>query len=711
MNVTFLLIIFGLSAFIVSASMPLLIACLKRQRLMDIPNERSSHTKAIPRGAGWIVAGLPLVYLLIFISMSFSWSIFGFASALMLLMGVSAIDDKISLSAKMRLLIQMIAVGLCIFTLPSDVRVLELIPFEIERIFLFFGMIWLINLTNFIDGINGITGVNMLTTSIGFIILAPFVPFIGLIGAVIGGAALGFLFWNVPKAKIFMGDVGSIPLGVWVGYGLIYVASTYGITTAFLLYAYPMLDATYTLIKRGVRREKIWHAHNEHFYQKSVQNGRGHFTTSLWIGFFNLACILLALIGVQIITFKAIAIVLTLLGFALITRFFTSLPPQSNAILLVINEASYFFSHRLSLAKALQSKGYDVHIAAPEIDGDLAKQFKDLNFTPHAFLDGHDKKAHLKSVVTLDRIIKKIDPQLVHLVTLKSSLRWFLQLFLGHRRPAIHIIAGFGQLSFDHWHARVARFIILAMVWVLSWTTRSIFVTQNPRDYDRMANIPFINKKALTMIAGSGVDTDFFTPRAKINKKANLQIGTATRRLKSKGLVKLAQLGQYTKHNDLSIDLHVASTPVIDTHWDAIHEKVWEQWVTSDLFKDHGSIHDVQSFLHDLDVFVYLSTSGEGLAKSLLEAGACGLPIITTDHAGCREAVIEEETGFIIPIDANLEHIVQKLQIFVNNPKLLNEMGKASRNHIVNNFSDKIVIEKMLALYAQLIKSLHVQKT
>ncbi len=707
MNVILLLTLFALSAFIVGTAMPFLIAWLKRQNVMDVPNDRSSHNQPTPRGAGWLVSGLSLAYLLIFICLDFSWPFLGLGCALIMLMGVSALDDKLSLSSKTRLLIQMIAVGVCVLTLPSDVRVLELIPFPIERILLFFGLVWIINLTNFIDGINGITSINMLTTSIGFIILAPFVPFIGLIGAIIGGTCLGFLFWNVPKARIFMGDVGSIPLGLWIGYGLIFVADTYGITTAFLLYAYPVIDASYTLIKRGLKREKIWEAHKEHFYQKSVQNGRTHFQTALWIATFNLMCLTLALIGAQIVTFKAIAIIITLIVFVLLARFFTALPPQSNIILMVINEASYFFSHRLSLAKAAQNEGYDIHVVAPIIDKELEQEFIKHGFTPHALLEGRGLKGHAKSVLKLDRIIKDLDPQLVHLVTLKSSLRWFLQLFFGHRRPAIHTIAGFGQLSFHHWHARLARFIILSIVCVLSWTTRSIFVTQNPRDYNRMAHIPFINKNALVMIAGSGVDTQKFKPNSKRSFSSPLKIGTATRRLKLKGLTSLAYTAEIIKEQNLPIETHIASIPVSSTHWDAIDSNDWDDWVYDKIFVDHGAVENVLSFLHDLDVFIYLSVSGEGLAKSLLEAGACGLPIITTDHPGCREAVIDGETGYIVPADASPEYVLTRIRTFINNPDLIKTMGEASRQHITENFSDDIVVSKMTALYKQLMSPKH----
>ncbi len=319
------------TAVLVAGFMPLLIGFLQRKAMLDIPNERSSHTIPTPRGGGFLALGLPwlgLVAALLsgIIPAELTVSLWSLAGALLVLMIISGLDDRLNLPQSVRLLVQAIAVSAVVFCLPQGVRVFPILPHFAEQILLVLGLIWMVNLTNFIDGIDGITSVNGLSTVIGFGLVAAVSPVFPLSMSLVGGGLLGFLLWNRPPARVFMGDVGSVALGLWLGYGLCVLSSTIGLIPALLCTLYPLADATYTLVKRALQKKKVWQAHREHFYQLAVQNGRTHGRVITIIFIFNMLCIGLAFLCILQPHFEIVFLTFGLAGFAFLARHFSRRP-------------------------------------------------------------------------------------------------------------------------------------------------------------------------------------------------------------------------------------------------------------------------------------------------------------------------------------------------------------------------------------------------
>lgn len=369
------------------------------------------------------------------------------------------------------------------------------------------------------------------------------------------------------------------------------------------------------------------------------------------------------------------------------------------SILFVVNEAAYFFSHRLALAKAVQTKGWTVHVAVPILSDSVQKSFQVHNITAHQFITENHILKELHGIYRLNSIVREINPDLVHLVTLKSSLRWFMMLFRARKAKSVHTIAGFGQLAGRNLPAMLGKALMKFTLAILSRTSPSLFVVQNPDDAAELCRQHIMPPHRLFMVQGSGVDTVLYKPNATPSKNTKiLVIGTACRRLSSKGLPALMDVMRHAKSQNLPIQLKVASVPVASTHREAISDAQWQAWLTEDLFVDAGKVDDMPSFYQSLDAFIYLSTSGEGLAKTLLEAASCALPVITTRQPGCKEAVIENETGYLVdPNDT--DGIIEHLKTLLAATETRHEMGKAGRAHIEANFADNIVIERMLGLY------------
>jgi UDP-N-acetylmuramyl pentapeptide phosphotransferase/UDP-N-acetylglucosamine-1-phosphate transferase len=169
-------------------------------------------------------------------------------------------------------------------TLPRDLVLFDgWLPLPIDRFLATIFWLWFVNLFNFMDGIDGIAGGSAAAMGFGLMLVwlrhGPD-QLEAFRGAMIAAAAVGFLVWNWQPAKIFLGDVGSIPLGYLLGYELVRLAMDGGQIFALIIALYYLADATITLLKRARRGERIWQAHREHYYQRSTQLGRSHRRTA-----------------------------------------------------------------------------------------------------------------------------------------------------------------------------------------------------------------------------------------------------------------------------------------------------------------------------------------------------------------------------------------------------------------------------------------------
>ncbi len=250
--------------------------------LLAEPNERSSHTVPTPYGGG-IAIILILIGAWLYIDQGKTGEPFLIGTVIAatgILALLSFADDLRGLPVSIRLAAQIFAVAFVLNTAPSDINYFGglLLPVWDYAVA---GLIWLwfINLFNFMDGIDGIAGVETLSLSGGIalvVVIGGLSPVLSWLGLILLAAALGFLWWNWQPAKIFLGDVGSVPLGFFLGWLLLILVAEGQWVAAVILPLYYLADATVTLLRRAFRGEKIWRAHKEHFYQRAVQRGFSH---------------------------------------------------------------------------------------------------------------------------------------------------------------------------------------------------------------------------------------------------------------------------------------------------------------------------------------------------------------------------------------------------------------------------------------------------
>jgi UDP-N-acetylmuramyl pentapeptide phosphotransferase/UDP-N-acetylglucosamine-1-phosphate transferase len=271
------------AAVLCSALLVLLRPWLARYA-MARPNARSSHRAPTPQGGGIAVVGAALVVAAGAIALSSpppqsdAGQVLALAAMTALLAVVGAIDDVRTLPAATRLALQCIAVMVVLATLPHEFRALPQVPWWIERAALLFVGVWFVNLVNFMDGIDWMTVAEVVPVSGALVLLGlsgtmALVP--SIIAAALFGAMIGFAPFNKPVAKVFLGDVGSLPIGLLLGWVLLELAGSGYLAAALILPLYYLLDATITLVRRIARGERFWQAHRSHFYQRATDNGFG----------------------------------------------------------------------------------------------------------------------------------------------------------------------------------------------------------------------------------------------------------------------------------------------------------------------------------------------------------------------------------------------------------------------------------------------------
>jgi UDP-N-acetylmuramyl pentapeptide phosphotransferase/UDP-N-acetylglucosamine-1-phosphate transferase len=296
------------------------------------PNPRSSHYQPTPQGAGGavVLATLVVTWGIVVMYPTFLQNqvvqLLTVTAAAILLAVVGAVDDMHPQPVAARIATQCIAIGIVIVALPNELRILPQVPFWIERACLFFAGLWFVNLVNFMDGIDWMTVAEVVPATAAMIVLGltgAMAPLPALIAAALLGAILGFAPFNRPVARLFLGDIGSLPIGLLLGWLLLQLAGTGHLAAALILPLYYLLDATITLVRRIARRERFWEAHRSHFYQRATDNGFSVPAIVARVVLVNLVLAALALITVAadraLVSLAALAISSAVVAWLLLT--------------------------------------------------------------------------------------------------------------------------------------------------------------------------------------------------------------------------------------------------------------------------------------------------------------------------------------------------------------------------------------------------------
>ena len=284
-------------------------------RFIDIPNQRSLHTKPKPKGGGLAII-IPIIISILLYSSQFFYLI----PFLLVLLFLSFLDGLLVIKPSTRLTVQFVTTFIFLLVLDLQLSYLFLT-------IIFLSLIWVINLYNFMDGSDGLAA-GMSIIGFGFYtiisILTGDVNF-AILNCIIVAGCTSFLFFNYPPAKIFMGDMGSIPLGFLCG-AIGVMGWNKGLWTFWfplIVFSPFIIDATITLLKRFIKKESLTQAHRSHYYQRAILAGFSHKQIALFSYFLMIFAGLIGSLALIIDNHKIIAFMFILLFscFVLIMRF------------------------------------------------------------------------------------------------------------------------------------------------------------------------------------------------------------------------------------------------------------------------------------------------------------------------------------------------------------------------------------------------------
>ncbi len=307
-QILFIIALVALSALATAVLIRLMQPLLARYALAR-PNARSSHLVPTPQGGGLPIVMVATVVMLCLAALDWPqfrqpwlWSVLASVVGLAV---IGAVDDLRPLPVVPRLILQVGVASLLVATLPLSTRIVPWVPSAIENAVLVVGLVWFINLTNFMDGIDWMLVVEVIPICLLLIIfgmtdLVPQISVMMPIVAVMLGGVFGFAPFNRHAAKLFMGDVGSLPIGAVLGWLMILLACAGHWAAALILPLYFLADATFTLGRRYVSGERVSQAHRTHFYQIATQRGYTVPQVTARVFALNLALGGLALVAVAV---------------------------------------------------------------------------------------------------------------------------------------------------------------------------------------------------------------------------------------------------------------------------------------------------------------------------------------------------------------------------------------------------------------------------
>lgn len=368
-------------------------------------------------------------------------------------------------------------------------------------------------------------------------------------------------------------------------------------------------------------------------------------------------------------------------------------------LLLAANQLDSFFNHRLPIAKAAQTEGWDVHVAINEADQAREMDTNGFTFHPWPLARSFASPAReLDTLTSLNRLVRALKPDIVHAFTLKPALyaalisRW-------QKQATVMSVTGVGSFFLGQGAKEQAIRVALTMALrVALGSKRQMAIVQNPDDQALVTTRFGVPAARTRLIPGSGVDLVQFSP-TQTPAPPPVQIVLAARMLADKGVREFVDAARRLLGEGLNARFVLAGG-LDPANRSAITETELNSWQAEGSVSWLGQVEDMAALYRDSHI-ACLPSYREGLPKALLEAAACGLPCVTTDVPGCRDAIIAGETGLLAPVrDAN--GLADALRRLITDAALRKKMGTAGRAFISKGHSNEAIASAVLETYALL---------
>ena len=371
--------------------------------------------------------------------------------------------------------------------------------------------------------------------------------------------------------------------------------------------------------------------------------------------------------------------------------------PSSPRLLIVVNDAAFFLSHRLALALGARDAGFDVHIATPRDEASPRIEAAGLPF--HAIplsRKGTSPAGELRTIAALVKLYRELRPDIVHHVTAKPILYGGLAARIARVPAVVHAVSGLGYVFISNEpRARAIRRGIMATYRLVTSHPNCAVIFQN--DDDRRVFGSAIRTKRIELIRGSGVDLTRFRPTPLPSGVPVVVL--PARMLWDKGVAEFVEAARLVRAPGVSARFVLVGDLDANNPAGVPRERI-EAWVKDGFVEWWGMRTDMPAVLEQSTI-VCLPSYREGMPKTLLEACAAGRPIVTTDVPGCRDALTGGDYGVLVPARDAAALATAIAELLADRPRL--ERMAASAAAAAAQFAVEVVLGRHIALYRSLL--------
>lgn len=373
---------------------------------------------------------------------------------------------------------------------------------------------------------------------------------------------------------------------------------------------------------------------------------------------------------------------------------------MTKRLLFVVNVDWFFVSHRLPIAIEALEKGYEVHLACSFTD--KADYLKSLGIHLHEITfsrSGLGMLSELRTLVSLVRLFQKLKPDILHTVTIKPVLYGGIASRLAGVPAMVSAVSGLGFVFVaETFKAKITKEIVRLLYGFAFRHQNMKVIFQNSSDRDILVGAVNLSASKVSMISGSGVDLGEYTYQPEPENCRYIVM--ASRLLKEKGVFQFVNAARLLKKKGFAFEFLLVGVPDSGNP-NSVSIAELEEWKAEGVIQVLGFRADVKDIFVNASMVVLPSFYGEGLPKVLIEAAACGRPIITSDNPGCRDAVIDGETGIVVPIKDEVK-LAEAIEYLANNKEIRLRMGQKARLLAETEFDINCVVDKHLKIYAEL---------
>ena len=370
-------------------------------------------------------------------------------------------------------------------------------------------------------------------------------------------------------------------------------------------------------------------------------------------------------------------------------------------LLITVNSAGSFISHRLPLALAARKEGYEVHVATssgPDVDAILAAGL--IHHVIPLSRSGMNLKSEFQTVVALFRLFVKVKPDVVHLVTIKPVLYGGISARMAGVPGVVAAISGLGFVFMNSGIKVALVRLLVIQVYRRAFGKRNLKVIfQNPDDCAVIMKQTGLQRSKVVMIRGSGVDLASF--KVEPLPQGIPVVAMAARLLRDKGVHEFVEAATLLRRRGINARFWLVGVPDPGNPT-SVNEDELDAWRSAGIVELLGHRNDIESVFAQAHM-VLLPSYREGLPKVLLEAAACGRAVITSNVPGCRDAVEVGVTGLLVP-PRDSKALAVAVEHLIRNPQLCEDMGLAARQLAEREFSIEKIVSEHLSVYDSLIE-------